>query len=96
MSWDSEQAHDSTSTPARDSPQNEAARLFYRALANLAKLAERGIGFLITQSQAILNGRRQYFLRDLFKASDYIFRLDTPGAYTLESRRHVPIAAGGR
>jgi hypothetical protein len=74
-----------------DIPHTDAARLFYRALTNVARLAERGVAFLITQSQAILNARRQYFLRDLFRTSDYIFRLEQSGGYTLEARRHVPI-----
>jgi hypothetical protein len=62
-------------------------------LTTLADLAERGVAFLITQSQEILNPRRQYFLPDLFKASDHIFRLRATGRYTLEARRYVPIEA---
>lgn len=67
-----------------DIPHNDAARLFYRALSRLVELAERGAAILLTQTQQILDGRRAYFLRDLFRASDFIFRLDGEGSYELE------------
>jgi hypothetical protein len=75
-----------------DMSENDASRLFYRALYRIRDLAVQGIAFLITQSREIVSARRAHFLRDLFKASDYIFRLDRPDIFTIESRRHVPIS----
>jgi hypothetical protein len=67
-----------------DIPHNDAARLFYRALSRLVRLAEMGAALLLTQTQEIVNSRRAYFLRDLFRASDFIFRLDGKESFTVE------------
>jgi hypothetical protein len=75
-----------------DMPNNEAARLFYRALSRLIQLAEKGVAILLTQTHEIANSRRAYFLRDLFKASDFILRLNEGNSYTLEMSRYIPIS----
>lgn len=74
-----------------DMSHNDAARLFFRVLWRLAELADRGMAFLLTESQEITNTRRAYFLTELYRASNFIFRLDGEHSYTLEMRRHRPL-----
>lgn len=74
-----------------DLPHNDAARLFYRTLWRLAELADRGMAFLLAESQEITSTRRAYFLTDLYRASNFIFRFDGEHSYTLEMRRHRPL-----
>ncbi|MCI0524864.1 MAG: hypothetical protein L0Y75_06330 [Acidobacteria bacterium] len=74
-----------------DLPHNDAARLFYRVLWRLAELADRGMSFLLVESQEIAGARRAHFLNDLYKASNFIFRLDGERTYTLEMRSYRPL-----
>jgi len=74
-----------------DIPNNDAARLYYRTLARLSELADGGMAFLLTESEEIAGTRRAYFLTDLFRASNFIFRLDGESTYTLEMRRYRPL-----
>jgi hypothetical protein len=74
-----------------DIPNNDAARLYYRTLARLTDLADRGMAFLLTETEDIAGTRRAYFLSDLFRASNFIFRLDGESTYTLEMRRYRPL-----
>lgn len=73
-----------------DMPHNDAARLFYRAITRIIRLAERGLSILLTQSQEIASARRAYFLRDLFRASDFIFRFEQRDFFTVEMKRFIP------
>jgi hypothetical protein len=73
-----------------DIPHNDAARLFYRTLWRLAELAGRGLRFLLTESREITNTRRSHFLNDLYRASDFIFRLGGEHSFTLEMRGDRP------
>jgi hypothetical protein len=74
-----------------DLSHNDAARLFYRVLWRLAELAGRGMSFLLCKSQEITGTRRAHFLKDLYKASNFIFRLDGEHSYTLEMRSYCPL-----
>lgn len=74
-----------------DISHNDAARLFYRVLWRLTELADRGMAFLLVESQEIAVPRRAYFLKDLYKASNFIFRLDGESSYTLEMRSCRPL-----
>jgi len=74
-----------------DLSHNDAARLFYRVLWQLADLADRGLAFLLCESDEIAITRRAYFLKDLYKASNFIFRLDGENSYTLEMRSYRPL-----
>ncbi len=74
-----------------DLPHNEAARLYYRTLWRLAELAGRGLAFLLTESREIELSRRAHFLTDLYRASNFIFRLDGEHSFTLEMRSHRPL-----
>lgn len=75
-----------------DLSHNDAARLFYRVLWRLAELADRGMSFLLVESDEITSTRRAYFLKDLYKASNFIFRLDGEHSYTLEMRSYRPLS----
>ncbi len=75
-----------------DIPANEAARLFYRSLWRLKALAERGVALLLTETREIANSRRAYFLRDLYRASDFVFHLDAQTTFRLEMREALPAA----
>jgi len=75
-----------------DIPHNDAARLFYRTFWRLAELAGRGLGFLLTESREIANTRRAHFLTDLYRASDFILRLDGKHSFTLEMRSYCPLS----
>jgi hypothetical protein len=77
-----------------DMSHNDAARLFYRAISRIIKLAQRGMALLLTQTQEIASARRAYFLRDLFRASDFIFRLDERGSFTMEMKGFLPRTSG--
>ena len=70
---------------------NDAARLYYRVLWRLAELADRGMSFLLCESQEIAGTRRAHFLNDLYKASNFIFRLNDERSYTLEMRSYRPV-----
>lgn len=74
-----------------DIPINDAARLFYRTLWRLAELANKGLAFLLCESQEVTATRRAYFLNDLYKASNCIFRLDGEHSFTLEMRGSRPL-----
>jgi hypothetical protein len=74
-----------------DISDNDAARLYYRTLSRLAELADRGLALLLTQTEEVVGKRRAYFLTDLFRASNFIFRLDGERTYTLEMRRYRPL-----
>lgn len=74
-----------------DLSDNDAARLYYRVLWRLAELADRGMAFLLCESQEIADTRRAYFLAELYRASNFIFRLDGEHSYTLEMRQHRPL-----
>jgi hypothetical protein len=75
-----------------DTPDNDAARLYYRTLSRLAELADKGLALLLTETQEIAGTRRAYFLTDLFRASNFIFRLDGERTCTLEMRRYRPLS----
>ncbi len=74
-----------------DLSHNDAARLFYRVLWRLAELAGRGMSFLLCESQEIAGARRAHFLKDLYKASNFIFRFDGEHSYTLEMPNYRPL-----
>jgi hypothetical protein len=76
-----------------DMSHNDAARLYYRALWRLAELADRGMSFLLCESQEIACARRAHFLNDLYKASNFIFRLNDERSYTLEMLQLSPAPA---
>lgn len=69
-----------------DIPHNDAARLYYRTLWRLAELAGRGVAFLLIESREIEGARRAHFLTDLYRASNFIFRLGGEHSFTLEMR----------
>jgi hypothetical protein len=75
-----------------DIQDNEAARLFYRMLSRLGELADEGAAFLLTETVEITETRRAYFLADLFRASNFILRLDEESTYTVEMRHYRPIS----
>ena len=79
-----------------DIPNNDAARLYYRTLSRLTELADRGMAFLLAETEEIALTRRAYFLTDLFRASNFIFRLDGENTYTLEMRQYRPLLRVGR
>ena len=74
-----------------DIPINDAARLYYRTISRLTELADREMAFLLAETAEIANTRRAYFLNDLFRASNFIFRLDGKITYTLEMRSYRPL-----
>lgn len=74
-----------------DLPHNDAARLFYRVLWRLAELADRGMSFLLVESQEIAGTRRAHFLKDLYKTSNFILHLDGEDSYTLEMPNYRPL-----
>jgi hypothetical protein len=74
-----------------DIPHNDAARLYYRTLWLLAELAGRGLAILLTESREIAGARRAHFLADLYRASNFIFRLDGGHSFTLEMRIYRPL-----
>lgn len=74
-----------------DLSHNDSARLFYRVLRRLAELAGRGMSFLLCESQEIAGTRRAHFLKDLYKASNFIFHLDGEHSYTLEMPNYRPL-----
>jgi hypothetical protein len=74
-----------------DMPHNDAARLYYRTLWRLAELAGRGLAILLTESREIAGARRAHFLADLYRASNFIFRLDGGHSFTLEMRSYRPL-----
>ena len=74
-----------------DIPNNDAARLYYRTLSRLAELTDRGLAFLLAETAEIAGTRRAYFLNDLFRASNFILRLDGESTYTLEMRSYRPL-----
>ena len=76
-----------------DMSHNDAARLYYRVLWRLAELADRGMSFLLCESQEIAGTRRAHFLNDLYKASNFIFRLNDERSYTLEMPQLPPALA---
>src|SRR4030095_10847888 len=47
-----------------DMSNNDATRLYYRALWRLVELADRGMSFLLCESQEIAGTRRAHFLND--------------------------------
>jgi len=71
----------------------DAARLYYRVLWRLAELADRGMSFLLCESQEIAGTRRAHFLNDLYRASNFIFRLNDERSYTLEMPQLPPALA---
>ena len=75
-----------------DIADNDAARLYYRTLSRLGELADKGVAFLLIETEEIGKTRRAYFLKDLFRASNFVFRFEGDGSYTLEMRRHRPIS----
>lgn len=75
-----------------DIPHNDAARLYYRTLWRLAELAGKGLAILLTESLEIAGTRRAHFLTDLYRASDFILRLDGEHSFTLEMRDHRPLS----
>lgn len=75
-----------------DIPHNDAARLYYRMLWRLAELAGKGLAILLTESLEIAGTRRAHFLTDLYRASDFILRLDGEHSFTLEMRGHRPLS----
>src|SRR5262245_29807800 len=70
---------------------NDATRLYYRVLWRLAELADRGMSFLLCESQEIADTRRAPFLNELYKASNFIFRLTYERSYTLEICYYRPL-----
>lgn len=76
-----------------DMSHNDAARLYYRVLWRLAELADKGMSFLLCENQEIVGTRRAHFLNDLYKASNFIFRLDDERSYTLEMPQLPPALA---
>jgi hypothetical protein len=45
----------------------------------------------VRSTAEIAGTRRAYFLSNLFRASNFIFRLDGESTYTLEMRRYRPL-----
>jgi hypothetical protein len=75
-----------------DIPHNDAARLYYRTLWRLAELAGKGMAILLSESREIAGTRRAHFLTDLYRASDFILRLDGEHSFTLEMRSYRPLS----
>ncbi|HKX28202.1 MAG TPA: hypothetical protein VJ302_10940 [Blastocatellia bacterium] len=76
----------------QDLTDNEAARLYYRLLARLKKLADAGTALLLTETAEIAETRRAYFLTSLFQESNFVFYLDGEQTYTLEMKSYRPIS----
>lgn len=74
-----------------DMPHNDAARLYYRVLWRLIELANEGLAILLTESREMAKTRRAHFLADLYRMSNFIFRLDGEDSYTLEMRSYRPL-----
>jgi hypothetical protein len=58
----------------------------------LAELAGKGMAILLSESREIAGTRRAHFLTDLYRASDFILRLDGEHSFTLEMRSYRPLS----
>ena len=58
-----------------DVPGAEAALLFRKTLAQVQKMSETGVAFLMSQSFSGFNSRRSLFLRELARLADAVLKL---------------------
>ena len=58
-----------------DVPGAEAALLFRKTLAQVQKMSETGVAFLMSQSFSGFNSRRGLFLRELARMADVVLKL---------------------
>lgn len=70
-----------------DMTNNDAAKYYYRTINQVKYLANQNTALLITESGDVKSSRRGYFLKELFRVSNCIYKAEENVTKTLETQK---------